>query len=268
MNPLFEYTLPWPTPVVADYRSLQYKKWRCRPTPSYVGPGYWSPFTHQPSGWLFDRKKAGKWVIWMSLTMMELESHQPHIAAAKGFVVVAGLGMGMYLYNILRKPEVETVVCVERDPQIIEMLKLTTDLEKWPGYEKLILINDDAMNYTLTIKPNFFYADIWEKLGHINALEMTQRMQKNIKAHEVGFWGQEFDYVTWLMNNNIPIKKSNLDNYNQFCKDVNLPLVCRNMKRYPKLASAAVTIQTVNSTKNSQQDRFVLSSTALSLLCE
>src|SRR3974377_1497787 len=116
------YPLPWPDPVVPEYRTLRIGKWRCRPTPAGERIlGYWRPHNTAPPGWMYEQECAEGWRRWMSLTPMELESHMPHIAAAHGTVVVAGLGMGFYLYNVLCKPEVRKVIVLEKNKDVANL---------------------------------------------------------------------------------------------------------------------------------------------------
>jgi len=248
------YPLPWPEPVVPRYRPASIGKWKCSPTPAGNAIlGYWRPQNWVPPGWMFERKTGNKWVKWMSLTPMELESHMPHIAAARGTVVVAGLGMGMYLYNILRKPEVTRVIVLERDKAVVKLLSHTAQFTTWQGSSKLELVIGDAFNYRPDFPVDYLYADIWEFLGDERALPDTQILQANIQAKEVGFWGQEWDYIDYLRVRNLPgtlDRNCNLATYQAFCQEIGLPLVERESKRYPKLAYVAITLQvSLNSKK-------------------
>jgi hypothetical protein len=55
----------------------------------------------------------------MADTPMERRTNLPIVQAARGRVLVAGLGLGMVLVPILAKPEVEHVTVVERSPDVI-----------------------------------------------------------------------------------------------------------------------------------------------------
>jgi len=264
------YPLPWPDPLVPIYKSVSIGKWKCAPTPSSsIIMGYWRPHNYASPGWMFLQKVQNNWIIWMSLTPMELESHQPHIAAAKGTVVVAGLGMGFYLYNIIRKPEVTRVIVLEKDRNVVNLWKRTIDQNQWIGFRKVELVIGDAHSYQPDFPVDFLYADIWAHLGDMHALEVTQQLQANIKAKEVGFWGQEFDFITWTMQHHkTGSAESNATqaNYLRFCNEVRLPLVEQHHKRYPKLAFVAVTLQTAISPKLDKDHATILTSVALRAL--
>ncbi len=44
--------------------------------------------------------------VWMSLSPVEIESLAPHVPCMCGHVVIAGLGIGLALYNALLRPAV------------------------------------------------------------------------------------------------------------------------------------------------------------------
>jgi len=248
------YPVPWPDPFVPEYKKVNLGKWKCEPTPAgHHIMGYWRPHNFVLPGWMYLQKVDNNWLRRMSLTPMELESHQPHIAGAKGTVVVAGLGMGFYLYNILRKPDVTRVIVLEKERAVVNLWKRSIGNPlHWEGFRKLEIVMGDALTYQPGFPVDFLYADIWPYLGDERALGITQKLQANIKAKEVGFWGQEFDFITWMMRKKLggPVEShATLDNYLMFCNDIGLPLVERHHKRYPKFAYVAVTFQTAMNTK-------------------
>jgi hypothetical protein len=264
------YPLPWTDPVIPSYKEVSIGKWKCTKTPAGDKvTGYWRPHNFVPPGWTFMQKVENNWMLWMSLAPMELESHQPHIAAAKGTVVVAGLGMGFYLYNIIRKPEVTRVIVLEKDKNVVNLWKRTVDVSQWHGFRKVELVMGDAFSYRPDFPVDFLYADIWPYLGYSEALGITQRLQANIQAREVGFWGQEFDFITWTMAQKLPgsvAHNATHANYLAFCEAVGLPLVERHHKRYPKLAFVAVTLQTAISATLDTGQRAILTREALGVL--
>jgi predicted membrane-bound spermidine synthase len=67
----------------------------------------------------------------MSLSPVEVESLAPHVPHMRGHVVIAGLGMGLALYNALRRPAVWRVTVVERDPEVIALFDAIRGAE-WP----------------------------------------------------------------------------------------------------------------------------------------
>jgi len=253
------------------YQKTHVADWRCTPTPKVNQPifGYFRPYNYLPAGWMFEQRLGGKWLKWMSLTPMELESHMPHIKAAHGTVVVAGLGMGFYLYNIIRKPEVTRVVVLEKDKAVMNLWRHAINSDQWHGFRKVEFVMGDALDYKPDFPVDFLFADIWPYLGAMEALDITRKLQSNIKATEVGFWGQEFDFVTWVMAQKLPGPVDNhctQANYLAFCNEVGLPLVERQSKRYPKLAYVAVTLQTSINESVSRDQGAILTAQAIAVL--
>lgn len=60
------------------------------------------------------KKLTYKGNIIMSNTAMEQKTHIEAINKAKGNVLVAGLGLGMYLQNIKDKKEVTNIIVIEK----------------------------------------------------------------------------------------------------------------------------------------------------------
>lgn len=253
-NEAAAYKLPWPEPEIPEYRAGGVGEWALAPTPGLrYTAGYFLPCLNQPPGWVITHGGEG---VWMSLTRMEIESHMPHLAAARGRVVVMGLGMGFALYNIARKPEIERVTIVERDPDMLELLNRTTDWQDWPGIEKVEFVIGDALLYEPQGEVDFLYADIWPHLGDERALADTQAMQARVRARSVGFWGQEWDYLDWMRNNKVAGRfLPHIGTYRRFAKFAGLPLIEQDNPRYPGLAFAAVTLQLMAGSKDPESRR-------------
>ncbi len=59
---------------------------------------------------------------WMSLTPMEVITLRPGTKRAKGHTVIAGLGLGHQLLDVVQRPKVERVTVVERDGILLAWL--------------------------------------------------------------------------------------------------------------------------------------------------
>ena len=103
--------------------------------------GYFTGFDVEPPGHYLENDGD----IWMSTSRLERESHAVHLKHAKGNVVVCGVGMGMYLYNIASKPSVERIVAVDLDANVINLVQHATAFESWLGREKIRFVNKDAL---------------------------------------------------------------------------------------------------------------------------
>lgn len=270
-SPGFDYSLPWPDLAVPKYRGCTLGGWKIsRTTGTALGSrsfGYFRPFIPQPPGWMLRCRHDNEWHVWMSLTLMEQESHMPHLAAAVGDVVVAGLGMGMFLYNLVLKPEVQRITVLEHDPKIVKLFFETTKAQRWPNFHKVNIITTDALEYTPSKAPDFLYADIWKFVGDENALRMTQQMQKNIRAKEVGYWTQEFDFAKWGIQNELPIISSDLtQRYQDFIAASKLPLIGQQTPGYAPLALAAVAVQASLKMELNQLERDEIMGKAIMLI--
>jgi hypothetical protein len=193
--------------IPLDLPGLQSPKYRC----GGYGPwnlrakarqtferGYFTGFATEPPGHYLI--KDGH--IWMSTSRLERESHAIHLKQARGKVVMCGVGMGMYLFNIAAKPAVEEVVAVDLDWAVVDLVRNATGFGSWPGREKISFVHRNALNLTPadigSAQVDYLYVDIWPELGDPMALSQTQAIQSIVNARRVGWWGQEIDFIQWL----------------------------------------------------------------------
>lgn len=180
---------------------------------------------------------------WMSSSLMEQESHAFHVRRAEGLVVAAGLGMALYAYAAARKPEVERVVVVEREPEVIALLGEATGLADWPERGKLTILEGDALAPELPERiaaasggrrPDYLYADIWPELDAAGAPAETAALAEALRPAAAGWWGQELAFGRWCRDegrapdaaalrlfarrSGVPIPAS--EGYARFCRDI------------------------------------------------
>ncbi|MCS4089355.1 hypothetical protein [Rhizobium sp. BK176] len=159
----YGFDLPWQIP---DYAPVEQGDWSVR---SRLGGLSGSYLAHQvvepPHSVLFHGRD-----VWMSTALLEVESHAWHLQCAKGNLLVAGLGMGMYVHAASMKPEVKRIAVIERDPDVIALMKESTRFETWVHSDKVTMIEADAMaSETEDMvaaafngeRPDYLYADIW-----------------------------------------------------------------------------------------------------------
>jgi len=178
-------------------------------------------------------------VPWMSTGLFEVESHAWHVHCAQGVVAVAGLGMGMYAYAVSKKPEVTRVVVVERDPQVLEILRRSAGFDDWPGRDKIEIVIADAFapDWAAAFKgarPDYLYADIWPITPDATAPEQCAAMVRALNPVHAGWWGQEFNAGQWALAQgreideaaladyfgNLGVPVSLTPGYTGFCRDV------------------------------------------------
>jgi hypothetical protein len=157
-----------------------------------------------------------------------VDSQTPHVASAFGHVVVMGAGMGIALYNLLTKPDVTRVTLVERDPLVIDLLRGSVELDRWRGLEKLRVEIHDALDYLPDAPVHHLYADIWAAPGEPRSIPDMQIMQANVRAKQVGWWGQELLFLDWLRG-----ETPTLENYRLWADELNLPLIEQHNPAYP-----------------------------------
>ena len=164
----------------------------------------------------------------MSTSRLERESHAVHLKYAKGNVVVCGVGMGMYLYNIACREKVERIVAVDLDPCVIELVQNATRFESWPGRDKIRFVNRNALELTpadIGSDPvDYLYVDIWPELGNPQAIPQTQAIQSIVNAATVGWWGQEIDFIDWLFSQRPGREVPSAQDFLDFMKQTGLPI--------------------------------------------
>lgn len=216
-------------PEVPEYPETRIDKWKIfRKDPPFIR-GYFKGLQGSKPNYVL-QNVISKEVV-MSTTPMEIESQAPHVASATGNVLVAGAGLGVYLYNVIKKREVKNVTVVEIDSTIIRFLLEIIDVQEWKGRSKIKFFNEDIFDFSASritshkVKGvDFLYVDIWNELMDGKALEDTKRIQSSIKAKSVGFWGQELEFIDWLNSNGYKPPPT-MYQLRKWKKETKLPLV-------------------------------------------
>lgn len=117
--------------------------------------------------------------LMMSDTVAELESNDEAVTAARGDVLIAGLGLGLITLPILQKPSVRSVTVIEKSPHVVRLIEdhlrnvisgnqsagflvWTADIHKWlPKPENVC-------------KFDYIYFDIWPNICVDDVDEMKQ----------------------------------------------------------------------------------------------
>lgn len=228
--------LPWPKLEVPTYKEVSYGEWelKLRDTmnpKSYFGGevGAFDPKTYTLSKWNHGENRT----TWMSVSQFELESHMMHVASAHGHVVVAGLGMGMFVYNILQKPEVTRVSIFEIETDVINLMR-KAGMWDWKGAWKIDMYNHDVLDlpeYAALdksggpIKPvDFMFVDIWPTIGLNRVIEDVNNIHKKVRGKTVGWWGQEYHFISWCNGMNPFDILGYTSPFETWCKSIGLPV--------------------------------------------
>jgi spermidine synthase len=131
--------------------------------------------------------------IMMTDTGMECYSNREFVKEARGKVLVAGLGIGLILYNILDKAEVTEIVVIEKYSDLIDIV--APEIKNHP---KIKIIHADIDEWNPEKKEMFdtIYFDIWadistDNLPHIAALE--KRFKKHLnKGGWMNSWMKQY----------------------------------------------------------------------------
>ena len=148
--------------------------------------------------------------VWMSVSPMERESLVVSVKEAEGRVLVGGLGLGLVLFGLMKKKNVEEVVVVEKEAAVVHLMQ--PQVEAWidslgpaRGPRVRIVTGDlfDVCNEwrnSRTHRP-FDYAliDIWPTIGDTAIEPDLMRLRDMRVAHTYSAWGIELAFVTWLV---------------------------------------------------------------------
>lgn len=177
------------------YPALSRGPWTIRRIMMAASPGYWGkPYRIAGTVILAGPGAEGR-TSWMSMTPSEIESQEIGLSAARGHTVVLGMGMGWLAANAALKSEVEHVTVVERDADILALIEASGIFLQLPeaARAKLETVKADALAWRPAGPVDTLQADIWEKFVEPHKLAEVRRMQENIRAGAVYFWGQELE---------------------------------------------------------------------------
>jgi hypothetical protein len=169
--------------------------WSLRLRAMHAARGYWGRLYRMHGALLlmgpFERDAAA----WMSIVPMEIESQAIGIAAARGHTVVAGLGMGWCAANVALNPAVERVTVIERDGDIIALVAALGIFDQLPDWarNKLEIVHGDALAWRPGARVDSLQADIWARFVEPGKWDEVRRMQDNLAAASIYFWGQELE---------------------------------------------------------------------------
>lgn len=177
-------------------------------------------------------------VTWMSLTPGEMESQLPHLAAARGKVVICGLGMGVMAYAVSALKAVSEVVVIERDPEVIAMITAANGFASWPQRAKVTIVEADAREAEVK-GVDFLYADIWPYYRMDCMVPDMQAIHRNIPAPRCGYWGQELDMVDRAGTRGIATEDFSAADVEAFIAETGLPLIGLDTPGYAELCRRA-----------------------------
>ena len=179
------------------YQPGTYGDWELQVMPFATGIGYWRSdkgYFIQNAAILSHRGDAPK--TWMSTTPLEIESSEWGVRPARGHTVIMGFGMGWTAVAAACREDVDRVTVIEINPQVPALFEQTLPPEHRPAeWEKVRVIMADAREWTPDTPVDFMFADTWPVMGQAENLAETRKMQANVQAEALYYWGQELDLV-------------------------------------------------------------------------
>ncbi len=101
---------------------------------------------------------------WMTLTPVDIDTCREAIEDARGHVVTFGLGLGYYAFMASRKPTVNRVTVVEKNPDVIALFQNVL-LPQFPDKDKISIVQADAFAYAEKVLPgmgaDYVFVDTW-----------------------------------------------------------------------------------------------------------
>jgi len=115
----------------------------------------------------------------MSDTPMEIRTNVDIIRKANGKVLIGGLGLGLILLELQKNPEIESVLIIEKNQEIIDMVLPHLKLDN-----RFKVVQGDIFTFELSKEQKFdtIYFDIWNGICEDNYDEMKElhkRYRKN-----------------------------------------------------------------------------------------
>jgi hypothetical protein len=176
---------------VPSYKAMRQGPWELRVSGMNMAPGYWSGAVLVQG--MATLLRDGE--TWMSMTPYEIESHEIGVRLSHGHVLIHGLGMGWGALACALRPEVTTVTVVERDPDVIAIYEaLGVANQLWDAERaKIRIVEGDAFAFRSSSRVDLLMPNIWQPLVSDGRVQEVQRMQANVGAASVYFWGQEME---------------------------------------------------------------------------
>ncbi|MFL0354937.1 hypothetical protein ACI5KX_00540 [Erythrobacter sp. GH1-10] len=214
-------------PLAFYYRPIEKGDWALTALPFGVAMGYWSGL-HRVYGMPILTRGSD---VWMSICPMEVESQWIGIDNAGGHTVICGLGLGWAAAMASFHPEVERITVLERDEDVIEMNREIGLFDRLPDGlgDKIEVVRTDAFDWKPDSPVDLLMPDIWLDMVSDGRAEETRRMQGNIGAQGVYFWGQELEIARHIVRDREQITDATIADT---AREFDLPLVGLDTEDY------------------------------------
>ena len=226
------------------YRAISRGPWSVRFIAMAASRGYWGQVYKMDGTVVLTGPSDQGSQSWMSLVPSEMESQEIGLRAAYGHTVVFGMGMGWLVANLAMRPQVDRVTVVERDTNILSIIEASGVLSSLPAeaFAKIVIVQADALEWKPDCPVDTLQADIWLRFVEPQKLSDVRRMQQNVKAKSVYFWGQEMEIWRFACRLSSGAPALDWPMLRHIVEvDIDLPLILPDWIDYPeKIAGAAV----------------------------
>lgn len=122
----------------------------------------------------------------MEDTPRELRRHVPIWLAARGRVLVTGLGLGCVVRGLLALPRVDHVDVVEIDPDVLRIVGA-----EFAANPRVSLHHGNALRYKWprAARWDFAWHDLWCENGSLDSLHVKLMLRMRGKVGRQGAWG-------------------------------------------------------------------------------
>lgn len=126
----------------------------------------------------------------MSDTPMERATNLEAVRAARGRVLIAGLGLGMVAHPIARKPEVSEVVIVEKNPDVIRLVAptLPSNIRVVPGDIADFLAKEGKPAPACRQRFDAVWLDLWKSVDTDDLPEIARLRKAARRIMAPGAW--------------------------------------------------------------------------------
>ena len=124
--------------------------------------------------------------IIMSDTPSEILDHENFIAAAKGSILIAGLGLGIVTSEVMKKRNVTSVVVVEKSEDVLELVWRHLPQE---FAHKVEFVCADIFDYKPKHSFDYAWFDIWDYICEDNLADFKVLDAKyRSRVLNIGYW--------------------------------------------------------------------------------
>lgn len=228
----FAFAFAQPELLIDLYQPMRHGDWELRLGGMVLAQGYWSPPQLVPK--MVGLLRGDD--MWMSITPLEVESQGIGVTQSYGHVAIFGLGLGWAAAASALRPEVTAVTVVERDPDVLALHETLDLFAKLPGGvgDKVRIATGDALTWRPDRPVDVLIPDIWLMLVSDGRVEEVRRMQANVAAEKIHFWGQEMELARHARAAGRAVDAAGIA---ATVADFDLPLIGPELPGYPALVA-------------------------------